>query len=344
MTRCYGPRAMAHDPDELFPSGPTTRRGLFTAFGRRWAEALPDPPAALAPRPTGVPPDPAAPAPRPTGDAPDPFDEEPPDWVDPVLAGEELVEEIKASADEPGLHLWWLGQSGFLVSIGGETILFDPYLSDWLTEHGDGTGMEHERITGLVSEPSLLSFVDVVTSSHAHLDHLDPGTLPGVLSGDAAFVCAAGSADVAAERAGRLPDAALYVGEYASFAGFWIEAVPAHHHGAPEAVGYVVRNHLYTVYHSGDSRRVQGMAEAVAPYGVDVAFVPINGQHGNMDGADAARLAYEAGAAVAIPCHYEMFRHNTASTSRFVAECVRLGQEYRLPRAGERITISYDIA
>ena len=78
------------------------------------------------------------------------------------------------------------------------------------------------------------------------------------------------------------------------------------------------------------------MAEAVAPYGVDVAFVPINGQNGNMNGADAARLAYESGAHIAIPCHYEMFRHNTAGTSRFVAECVRIGQEYRLPRAGER--------
>jgi hypothetical protein len=60
-----------------------------------------------------------------------------------------------------------------------------------------------------------------------------------------------------------------------------------------------------------------------------------------MNGADAARLAYEAGAGIAIPCHHEMFRHNTASTSRFVAECVRLGLEYRLPRAGEQITIDY---
>ena len=118
-------------------------------------------------------------------------------------------------------------------------------------------------------------------------------------------------------------------------------AVPAYHEGAPEAVGYVVRNGVYAFYHAGDSRRVQGMAEAVAPHGVDVAFVPINGQNGIMDGADAARLAYEAGAHIAIPCHYEMFRDDTASTSRFVAECVRIGQEYRLPRVGERITIDY---
>ena len=271
----------------------------------------------------------------------DPFHEEPPDWIDPVLSGEDLVAEIRASTDDRGMHIWWLGQSGFLVQMSKENILLDPYLSDSLSETSDESGVLHERITGLVVEPAGLSFVDVVTSSHSHLDHLDPGTLPDVLSGGAAFVCAAGSEIVATERAGRPPDVALQVGELATFAGFQIEAVPAYHDDAPEAVGYVVRNGTYCFYHAGDTRRVQGIAEAVAEYGVDVAFVPINGKHGNMDGADAARLAYEAGAMIAIPCHYEMFRHNTASTSRFVAECVRLSQEYRLPRAGERITIDY---
>jgi len=322
---------MTNDPDALFPSGPTTRRGLLSAFSRRAAERLPE-----------LPNLPGVPAGRLEPRLPkDYFHEEPPDWIDPVLSGDDLVAEIKASTADRGMHIWWLGQSGFLVQMSKENILLDPYLSDSLSETSDETGVLHERITGLVVEPDKLSFVDVVTSSHAHLDHLDPGTLPGVLSGEAAFVCAAGSEIVATERSGRPPDIALQVGELATFAGFQIEAVPAYHDDAPEAIGYVVRNGTYAFYHAGDTRRVQGIAEAVAEYGVDVAFLPINGKHGNMDGVDAARLAYESGAMIAIPCHYEMFRHNTASTSRFVAECVRLSQEYRLPRAGERITIDY---
>jgi len=36
-----------------------------------------------------------------------------------------------------------------------------------------------------------------------------------------------------------------------------------------------------------------------------------------------------------------MFRCDNTGTARFVAECVRLGVEYRLPGAGERITIDY---
>ena len=311
---------MADDFDDLFPSGSTTRRGLLSAFGRRAARSVPVPdlPAGL----TGG------------GDDDRFFDEEPPERVEPLLEDEDFVAEVHGSREETGMHIWWLGQNGLLLQIGGESILFDPYLSDSLSP-------ERARITGLVARPELLSFVNVVVSTHAHVDSLDPGTLPELLSGDAAFVCAAGSEDIAAERAGRAPDAALAPGEAEAFGGFVVSAVPAYHEGAPEAVGYVVRNGAYAFYHAGDSRRVQGMAEAVAPHGVDVAFVPISGCNGVMNGADAARLAYEAAAQVVIPGHYEMFRDDTAGVSRFVAECVRLGLEYRLPRAGERVTIDY---
>ena len=95
-----------------------------------------------------------------------------------------------------------------------------------------------------------------------------------------------------------MPDAALGIGDDASFGNFRIEAVPAYHEGAPEAVGYVVRNGAYAIYHAGDTRRVQGIAEAVGPHGVDAALLPISGL-GTMNGADAARLAYEALAPIA---------------------------------------------
>ena len=313
---------MANDPDALFPSGPTTRRGLLSAFSRRAAEALPVPDV-LVPRPSE-----------------DPFSEELQDSIEPFLSDDELIADIRAAGAETGMHVWWLGQSGFIVQIQGENLLIDPYLSDSLTEKYAGTDTPYERITSQAVDPALLSFVDVVLCSNAKLDHLDPGTLRHVLAGGASFVCAAGSEAVAAERAGRPPDAVLGVGDDVELGGFMIHAVPAHHADAPEAVGFVFRNGAYAGYHAGDSRRVQGVAEAVAPHGIDIAFVPING-NGNMDGTDAARLAYEAGAQIAVPCHHETFRCEWASTSRFVAECVRLGVEYRLPCVGERVTVDY---
>jgi len=274
------------------------------------------------------------------GQAVDHFAEEPPEWIEPMLSGDDLIAQIHASKEETGMHIWWLGQSGVLVQVAGENILLDPYLSDTVTELFADTDTPYDRITGIAVDPSSLSFVDIVTSSHAHLDHLDPGTLPHVLSGGAAFICAAGSEQIAEELAGKKPDAALAVDDDVEFGGFSVRAVPAYHADAPEAVGYIVRNGAYVFYHSGDTRRVEGIAEAIAPHAVDVAFLPINGGD-NMNGADAARLAYEGGVIMAVPCHYEMFRQNTASTSRFVAECARIGQEYRRLRVGERLTIDY---
>ena len=81
------------------------------------------------------------------------------------------------------------------------------------------------------------------------------------------------------------------------------------------------------------------MSDLLRPYEIDVAILPINGKVGNMDGIAAARLAKAIGAKVVIPCHFEMFEFNTVSPADFVRECERLGQPYRVLRAGERYTM-----
>src|SRR3954451_18933713 len=96
--------------------------------------------------------------------------------IRPLQSGDELLADVRA-ADPAALHLWWLGQSGFLVAWEGRHLLLDPYLSDSLTRKYAGTDKPHERMTELVVEPAALGFADVVTASHAHTDHLDPDTL-----------------------------------------------------------------------------------------------------------------------------------------------------------------------
>ena len=82
------------------------------------------------------------------------------------------------------------------------------------------------------------------------------------------------------------------------------------------------------------------------PFEVSVALLPINGRAperrvvGNLDGREAARLATAVGAHVAVPMHYELFEFNTAPPDEFVAECERIGQRYRVLRAGERLTLA----
>jgi len=49
-------------------------------------------------------------------------------------------------------------------------------------------------------------------------------------------------------------------------------------------------------------------------------------------------LARQIDAGLVIPCHYEMFRFNTASPEAFVETCVRIEQPYRLLKCGERLS------
>ena len=54
--------------------------------------------------------------------------------IKPFLKGKAFLEDIQNALKEiEKLHVWWLGQSGFLIQWNGEHLLFDPYLSDSLT-------------------------------------------------------------------------------------------------------------------------------------------------------------------------------------------------------------------
>jgi L-ascorbate metabolism protein UlaG (beta-lactamase superfamily) len=269
-----------------------------------------------------------------------------PRMIRPLRAGEAFLADVRDAAGP--LDLWWLGQSGFLIACEGRHLLLDPYLSDSLTRKYADTDKPHVRMTERVIDPERLGFVDAVTASHAHADHLDPDTLRALP--DARLIAPEAHRELATERAGRAPTG-IDDGETVTVAGFEITAVPAAHEaierdadGRMLHLGYVVRCGPFTLYHAGDTIPYEGMAARVGG-GIDVALLPINGRAperrvaGNLNGAEAAALAHEIGARVAVPMHYEMFEFNTEPPDAFVAACERLGQPYRVLRAGERLTL-----
>src|SRR6266404_2463489 len=102
--------------------------------------------------------------------------------IKPALANDAFLADVKAARDDFGhFHLWWLGQSGFLLQWQGKHLLFDPYLSDSLTKKYAATDKPHLRMTERVVAPERLDFIDVATSSHIHTDHCDPETLGPLL-------------------------------------------------------------------------------------------------------------------------------------------------------------------
>src|SRR6266508_3994867 len=98
--------------------------------------------------------------------------------IRPLVKNDGLLADIHgAPRDSHQFHLWWLGQSGFLLQWQGKHVLFDPYLSDSLTKKYAASAKPHVRMTERVVAPERLDFIDVVTSSHNHTDHLDAETL-----------------------------------------------------------------------------------------------------------------------------------------------------------------------
>src|SRR5512138_2201651 len=108
--------------------------------------------------------------------------------IKPVLQDDAFLDDVRRAKNDPDqLHLWWLGQSGYLVQWQGQHLLLDPYLSDSLTKKYASTDKPHVRMTERVIAPEQLNFIDVVTSSHNHTDHLDGETLIPLLQANPAL-------------------------------------------------------------------------------------------------------------------------------------------------------------
>ncbi|MBT5926898.1 MAG: MBL fold metallo-hydrolase [Verrucomicrobia bacterium] len=276
--------------------------------------------------------------------------------IKPILQDQELIADISSvEHDMDHFHVWWLGQSGFLVSWKRRHFLFDPYLSDSLTHKYGNTDKPHVRMTERVVAPEKLTFVDVVTSSHNHTDHLDKETLVPLMefSPEVQMVIPEANRAFVANRLEVSADwlHGLDAGQFLKIPPFEIHAVPAAHenldrddYGRHVYLGYVIKFGPWTIYHSGDTVVYDGMEMLLHQWSIDLALLPINGSRpercvsGNMWGREAAKLANAIGAGCVIPCHYEMFDFNTVSPDAFVETCESLGQTYKVLKAGERWT------
>lgn len=268
-----------------------------------------------------------------------------------------FLAEVRAAKASPDiLHVWWLGQSGFLLAWNGIHILLDPYLSDSLTEKYKNTDKPHERITERVVDPARLNFIDLATSTHNHTDHLDAATLLPLMDVNPGMrlIIPEANRDFVSKRLGCDPawPIGLDVAQQANRAALTCSAVPAAHealdcdeHGRHIYLGYVIVLGPFAIYHSGDTVLYDGMVDWLRPFNIDLALLPINGRRperrvsGNLDGEEAARLAKDIGAKLVVPCHYDMFAFNTESPELFERTCRELGQAYRILRNGEGLHV-----
>ncbi len=276
------------------------------------------------------------------------------------LKDDAFLADVREAATRPEeLHLWWLGQSGFLLQYRGRHLLMDPYLSDSLTAKYAGTDKPHVRITERVVAPERLDFIDVATASHHHTDHLDPDTLGPLLRVNPSMELIIPEAIrfFAAERLG-IPASqptGLNDGESCRTAGFVLHALPSAHDaleidtaGKHRYLGYVVECGPWLVYHSGDTRRYPGFEERLGAFPLDIGLLPINGwaperrMAGNLSVEEAVDVGLRSRMKLVVPHHFDMFEFNTADPARFEEEARVRGLAFTVLRNGERLTLGSD--
>ena len=275
--------------------------------------------------------------------------------IQPVQKDETLLHDIRSAEETPdALRLWWLGQSGYLVQWQGQHLLLDPYLSDSLTKKYANTAKPHIRMTERAIAPERLDFIDVVTSSHNHTDHLDGETLGPLLQVNPKLqvIVSAANRAFAADRL-QVPQArltAITLSQPVTVGAFTFHAVPAAHEqieqdeqGHHKFIGLIVEVGPWVIYHSGDTVLYDGMVESLHRWSIDLALLPINGRDpkrgvaGNLSGAEAVQLGKAIGARLVIPGHYDLFEFNTVTPEEFIQHASAAGQPYRLLQCGERI-------
>lgn len=258
---------------------------------------------------------------------------------------------------ETQVGIRYLGQEGFLFQSGESFLVTDPYLSDYVDRNCCRDGVNWQRLYAPPVEASQLDFLDVVVCTHAHYDHADPDTLSQIAKCNpkAKFVIPAPEVDTIAAygipRERIVPAVAF---EKLTLSGFEIIPIPSAHetlqkdeNGHYYALGYIIRTRGKTFFHAGDMCMYDGLVEAVKPYRVDVAFLPINGRDyfrtrsdiiGNFNCEEAVLLAKEIGADMLVPMHHDLYEVNRVRPAHFVDAVENLDpfRKYHIFAPGER--------
>ncbi|HEY3377703.1 MAG TPA: MBL fold metallo-hydrolase [Armatimonadota bacterium] len=202
--------------------------------------------------------------------------------------------------------LFFLGQAGFAIKTAvGKLVVIDPYLTD-ACERLFG----EKRMLPCPIAPEELH-ADLIASTHAHADHLDPDGLPIYVQCPTTAFLGAPDCRQAYMAQGLAADryTILATGDTCTRAGITFRAIFADH-GAntPDAVGLLLDVDGVTVYFTGDTAyRPNEIRASLGDVSLDLMIAPINGQFGNMSAPEAVQLAALLRPRIVIASHFWMF-------------------------------------
>jgi Predicted Zn-dependent hydrolases of the beta-lactamase fold len=203
------------------------------------------------------------------------------------------------------LAIFWLGQAGFMIKTPkGCLIAIDPYLSDYC-EQAAG----FKRIMPPVMAIEELE-ADYLFVSHEHSDHFDMELVKVLKDNKKLKILGPQECMELSDEAGISTECfnVLEENKTVNFGEFKVIPVKADHGElSPGALGFIFDFGFTRVYFAGDTAYSPDKLKSAYEYKPEIALLPINGEYGNLDSEQAAKLAGDIGVKVIIPCHYWTF-------------------------------------
>lgn len=227
-----------------------------------------------------------------------------------------FMESVKAAKiHKNSLGIFWLGQAGFLIKTSeGTLIAIDPYISD-LCERLVG----FKRIMLPVLSADKMD-VDYLFVSHEHPDHFDTDMLQELKRKNQLKIFGPVECERMAMEIGIQPEGftLLEENQLVDFGEFTLLPVKADHGElSTDALGFIFDFGFVRVYFAGDTAYSPDKLKRVFESKPEIVLIPINGEYGNLDSAQAARLVKDIGAKVVIPYHYWTFAEHGSNPLEF---------------------------
>jgi L-ascorbate metabolism protein UlaG (beta-lactamase superfamily) len=246
-------------------------------------------------------------------------------WMHDILLDHprDLFHGIPPAPQRPNPSTWradtitaaWLGHATVLLNFFGTWILTDPVLQPRIGVALAGLTMGPRRLVAPGLRVEELPSPDLLLVSHAHMDHLDLGTLqrlpeatPTITSHDVRDLLA---------RFGTVQE--LRWGEKTRLGAITVEGTPAKHWGARSITdtwrgygGFLLEREGKTILFVGDTARTEVFREFHRRGGVDLAIMPIGAYDPWIDNhaspEEAWAMTEEMGARYVMPVHHSTFR------------------------------------
>ena len=227
------------------------------------------------------------------------------------------------------MQLTYYGHSAIKVETGGQTLLFDPFI----------TGNVHT--SGVIAAEDLNP--DVIILTHAHGDHW--GDTLEIARRTGALIVANFEITTYAQQNGHDHVQPMNTGGSWDFPwGRLTQTYARHSSSFPDGTyggnpnGYVLLAEGRCVYNTGDTSPFAEMAWIGEDHKVDVALMPI-GDCFTMGPAGALRAARLINPGLTIPLHFDTFPLIEVDTDQWAAEMDAAGFATRVLTPGEQLVI-----